>query len=501
VSEERSRFDRRELLRRAGGVALGASLAPVGLELVGSGVAAAGSDARLKSLAAELRGPVYARGSHGYDDARRIANLRYAGAEPLAVAQPETVSDVQACVRWARANDVRLVPRSGGHSYAGYCTRDGALQVDLRRMDGWHLDGGSHTARVGAGARTMQVYAGLADHGVTVPAGSCPSVGVAGLALGGGHGFAARRFGLTTDNVVEATVVLADGRRVRASATDHPDLFWACRGGGGGSFGIVTGFRFRVHSVHRASRFFAAWPWGDAADVLAAWQKWAPDGPDRLASVLKFATGHSQPYVHCLGQYFGSAGSLRDLIRPITRVGSPSVSIATEGYLDVQRWFAGCTGKSTSACLALVPDRFAAKSHYVRKRLPSDGRAEAVRGIQRAQALPGDSSLIMLAYGGAINRIAADATAFVHRDELFSTQFFTSWRSRGDDHAMRHWLRGFHAAMEPYASGFAYQNYIDPELDGWRDAYYGANWDRLVAVKAKYDPHDFFRFPRSIPTH
>jgi FAD/FMN-containing dehydrogenase len=463
--------------------------------------AAEGSDPRLKALAKELRGPVYARGSSGYDDQRRIVNSRYAGVEPLAVAQPETVGDVQTCVRWARENDVRLVPRAGGHSYAGYSTARDALQVDVRRMGGWHVDRGAGTARIGAGARMMQVYAGLADHGVTIPAGSCPTVGLAGLALGGGHGFASRRFGLTTDNVLEARVVLADGRRVTATPKQHADLLWACRGGGGGSFGIVTGFSFRVHRVHRASRFLIAWPWEEAEAVLAEWQRWAPDAPDRLGSVLIFSTSPSGPYVHCFGQYFGGSAGLRDRLRPMTRVGSPSVSIVTDGYLDLQRWFAGCDGQSTSSCLRLAPRRFAAKSHYVRHRIPSAGRATVVRAIERAQHLPGSASLILLAYGGAVNRVPADETAFVHRGELFSAQFFAYWGARGETDPMLDWLRDFHRAMKPYASGFAYQNYIDPELKGWRDAYYGRNWDRLVAVKAKYDPDDFFHFRQSVRTH
>ena len=268
-------FDRREFLRRTGGAALAASIVPAGLELVRA-ADAHGADPRLKELARDLKGPVYARGSSHYDAARRVVNLRYAGVEPLAVAQPQNADDVQACVRWSHKYDVRLVARSGGHSYAGYSTRRGALQVDLRRMDGVSVDRGSGTARIGAGTRTMQAYARLAEHGVTIPAGSCPTVGLGGLALGGGHGFAARRFGLTTDNILEARIVLADGRRVTATRKKHADLLWACQGGGGGSFGIVTGFRFRVHSVHRASRFLLAWPWEQAAGVLAAWQKGRP---------------------------------------------------------------------------------------------------------------------------------------------------------------------------------------------------------------------------------
>jgi FAD/FMN-containing dehydrogenase len=491
-------IDRREFLRRAGSAALAIGAAPAGLELVRPGDAAGGSDARLRKLARELKGPVYERGSGGYSRTRKVFNRRYADVAPLAVAQPETVADVQECVRWAQRYGVRLVPRSGGHSYAGYSTGKGVLQVDLRRMAGVRVEAGSATAVVGAGAPLMQVYAGLAARGVTVPAGSCPTVGVAGLALGGGHGLASRRFGLTSDNIAEVGIVLADGRHVTADASQNADLLWACRGGGGGNFGIVTHLRFRVHRVERATRFSISWPWSQAAAVLAAWQSWAPDAPDGLDSILNLSTGARSPTVRCVGQYFGGAGTLRGLLRPVTRVGSPSVSMRTQGYLDVQKWLAGCAGESVGRCVAYSPQYFAAKSHYIRRAIPSGGRAIVVREVERAQRLPGGGALILDAYGGAINRVPADATAFVHRGERVSAQFFTSWGTPRAAGSMVGWLRRFHAAMRPHASGFAYQNYIDPDLKDWKRAYYGSNLDELVAVKAAYDPDRFFRFHQGI---
>jgi FAD/FMN-containing dehydrogenase len=448
-----------------------------------------------------MKGPLYARGSSGYDRTRTVFNLRYAHVEPLAVAQPETPADVQACVEWARRHDVRLVPRAGGHSYVGYSTGQGALQVDVRRMDGWRVDRAARTAVVGPGARLMQVYAGLADHGVTIPAGSCPTVGLAGLALGGGHGLASRKLGLTCDSLREVRLVLADGRRVTASDAHHSDLFWACRGGGGGSFGIVTGFRFHVHQVHDATRFVVSWPWHKATSVMAAWQSWAPDAPDELDSILKLTSGASAPSVEVVGQYFGGTGRLRELLRPMTRVSGASVSMRSQRYLDVQLWLAGCSGESVGRCLRPAPLAFAAKSHYFRRPIPAAGRTAAVHAIEHAQRLAGDALLILDAYGGAINRVPAGATAFVHRDELFSGQLYASWSGDSAQHSMLKWLRQFHAGLKPYASGFAYQNYIDRELHDWQHAYYGSNWSRLVEVKARYDPDDVFRFRQSIPPH
>jgi len=488
-------FERREFLRRAGGTLLAASALPAGFELLRPGGAHAGSDARVRKLARELKGPVYAKGSSGYSRERRVFNQRYAKVAPLAVAQPENAADVQACVTWARHYGVRLVARSGGHSYGGYSTASGALQVDMRRIAGVHLDSGSKTATIGPGAPLMRVYAGLASHGATIPAGSCPTVGAGGLALGGGHGLASRKLGLTCDNLVGAGLVLADGRHVTASAAENPDLLWACRGGGGGSFGIVTSLRFRVHRVGRATRFLVSWPWSQASAVMAAWEDWAPDATDEVDSVLNISGGE----VHCGGQFFGSTSKLRDVLRPVTKVGNPTVSMQTQGYLDVQRWLAGCAGESVSRCVSYAPQYFSAKSHYLRHAIPSGGRAAILRRMEDARHLPGGVALLLDAYGGAINRVPADATAFVHRNERVSAQLFASWGSAGSGGRMLAWLRDLHSVIKPYASGYAYQNYIDPELKGWRSAYYGSNWDRLVAVKAAYDPEDIFRFKQSIP--
>jgi FAD binding domain/Berberine and berberine like len=492
-------LDRREMLVRAGGMALAGSVPPVVWELVSPTDTAARVDPRLRALARELRGPVYAPGSAGYGRARRVFNLAYAGIRPLGVAQPETTADVQACVRWSRRHRVRVVPRGGGHSYAGYSTGRGVLQVDLRRMDSVRVDAGSGTAYVGAGARLMQVYAGLARRGVAIPAGSCPTVGIAGLALGGGHGLASRRWGVTSDNIVGVDVVLADGRHVTADPTHHADLLWACRGGGGGSFGIVTRFRFRVHRVTAASRFSISWPWEEAEDVLAAWQRWAPHAASTLDSILNLSTGGGSPTIRCVGQYFGGTAALRRLLGPVRRVGHPSISTRHDSYLNVQLWLAGCAGETVGRCLAFAPQRFAGKSHYFAHPIPGAGRAAVVRAIDRARRLSGGGALILDAYGGAINRVRPGATAFVHRDQLFSGQFFASWGAAHRGGPILGWLRGFHAQMRPYASGYAYQNYIDPELRSWKHAYYGSNFERLTEVKKRYDPGNHFHFAQSIP--
>lgn len=496
-------LDRRAFLARAGGVALATAtgLGPGWEAVAGATGGSAAADPRLRALARAVRGPVLARGARGYASAARVFNARFDGVAPLAVLLCERESDVQAAVRWARRYGVRVVARSGGHSYAGYSTVPGGLVIDLRRLRSVRYDRASRTAVVGAGARLIDVYAGLARSGVTVPGGSCPTVGIGGLALGGGVGLAARRFGTTSDSIVALRIVTADGRLLTASRDSHPDLFWACRGGGGGNFGIVTAFRFRAHPARSAAFFFARWPFAQAAEVVAAWQALAPHAPDQLYSLCTLAGGGGGggATITALGQFFGSAAALRRTIRPLTRVGTPALTVGSDSYLRLQLRWAGCLGQSVAACARPAHQAFAAKSDYVRRPLPAAGRERLVHAVAGAGGLGAGVAAILDSYGGAINRVPASATAFVHRDELYSIQWFSSWSGAGQAGGAARWLRGAHRALRTYVSGAAYQNYIDPELEGWERAYYGRNLPRLIATKRRYDPDGLFRFRQGIP--
>jgi FAD/FMN-containing dehydrogenase len=352
----------------------------------------------------------------------------------------------------------------------------------------------------------IDIEAALASHARAIPTGSCATVGIGGLALGGGVGFASRAFGTTADNVLSFGIATADGRHLICSRTQHRDLFWACRGGGGGNFGIVTHFVFRTHPVGNVSTFSASWPWAQASEVVRAWQAFAPHAPDGLFQVCALQTG-AAPDLRCIGQYLGPEARLRTLIRPLTRVDGIRLSIGTASYLDTQLRWAGCSGKTVGEC-HLVGETlggqlgratFAAKSDYLKATLSPAAVAAAGHWIERAQGAGfGSAAFLLDSYGGAINRVAPGATAFVHRDALASAQYLAYWSRPSDAAAATAWLRGFHAAMRPHVSGFAYQNYIDRDLAGWRHAYYGANYQRLRAVKRSVDPDWFFRFPQAI---
>jgi FAD binding domain/Berberine and berberine like len=485
-------FTRRELARR--GALAGAALAFPGL------AAGALAQAPLGQLRRAVRGPVLTPRS----SASLLYNERYDGIRPLAVLRAANANDVQEAVRWAARHDVPITARSGGHGYAGYASVRGGLVVDLRRLDGIAVNRGAGRATIGPGAQLIDVYNRLARSGGTIPAGSCPSVGIGGHALGGGMGLAGRRFGLTCDNIVSVRIVTADGRLLTCDTNTNADLYWACRGGGGGNFGIVTGFEMKLHRVGSASWFFASFPWSSASAALAAWQQLAPDTTSRLTSILSLSTGSGTPTVTSLGQYFGSVTQLRALVRPLSSVAGARLSTGSSGYFALMKRWAGCADQSTPSChtMGTAPGgrlpraRFAAKSDYVADPLSSAGRAAFIGAIERRQG-KGSGALLLDAYGGAINRVGADATAFVHRDALFGIQELAYFGAGSQDDALS-WLRSTHRALAPHTTGAAYQNYIDPALTGWRKAYYGANLDRLAEIKRKYDPDRVFAFAQAI---
>ena len=449
----------------------------------------------------ELRSAVRGRVLVPRDSTRIVYNRRFEGLRPDAVVHVENTADVAAAVRWADRFAVRVVARSGGHSYAGYSSTGDGVVLDLSKLRGVRVAGGRAT--VGPGAQLIDVQRALTRRGVTVPSGSCPSVGIGGLALGGGHGLAGRRFGLTSDNLLAARIVTADGRVRHADADTNEDLFWACRGGGGGNFGIVTALTLRTHRAPGGAWFSVSWPWSQAEEALAAWQRFAPEAPPALTSIFSLGTtgGSGPPRVAAVGQYFGDLAKLRRLVTPLTRVAGASLSSGSSSYFSLMLRWAGCLDGGLAACHRSTRSSFFAKSDYFDRRLGPRGRATMIDWIERRQRNPslGSGALLLDAYGGALNRPAADATAFVHRDMLFSLQYLAYFNGGAAGRASRRWINGVWRALRPHVSGEAYQNYIDPQLEHWQRAYYGSNLERLREIKKQVDPDFRFRFPQAIP--
>jgi FAD/FMN-containing dehydrogenase len=447
-----------------------------------------------------IRGQVIRRGASGFAAAAHVYNERFDGVLPNLVVRPTDAADVRTAVNWGVAHGIPLRARSGGHSYAGYSTLSGGMVVDLRHLRGISVDTRNRTATIGAGSQLIDVYAALAARGVTIPAGSCPSVGIAGHAIGGGMGLAGRRFGLTADNLLSAQIVTADGRLRTANAHANPDLYWALLGGGGGNFGVVTSFTFRVHPVPRTvAGFTVSWPWSQAADALDAWQAWGPHAPVAVTSIFHLTASGGQNLVNVSGQYFGRASDLGRLLAPLTAVGGAFVSAGDFGYLQAQLMWAGCSRISLTACHTqgtrpggtLQRDNFQAKSDYVARTLPGAARGALVRAAEARLNSPGHGAILFDCYGGAINRIKPAATAFVHRDVLFCIQYLSYDGGAG-------WLASTAAQMRPYVTGGAYFNYTDPGLKGWQTAYYGSNYPRLLKIRRDIDPHHYFNFPQAI---
>ncbi len=470
-----------------------------------------------RQLGERLHGKLLLPGAPGYRVAHELFDPRFDRVRPRAVARCASSSDVQRCIDFARIHGLPLAVRSGGHSYAGYSTGTG-LVVDVRGLRQVAFRSGAAVATVGAGTLQVDLYAGLARYGRCVPGASCATVGIGGLALGGGVGVLARQLGLTCDNVAGLELVTADGVLRRCDTATNPDLYWACRGGGGGNFGAVTSFVLRAHPAPTVSAFGLQWAWSAAPEVVPAWIAWAPHAPDALwsnCSLIGTLPG-SPPQLRVAGVYIGEARALGSLLDAFVRLaGTPPAtrSVAAYPFLDAMLMEAGCQGFSVAQCHLPAQNgqgrlsrvSFAAKSDFLSQPLGPHGVATLLDGVAARGGhyrLPG-GAVLLDASGGAVNRVPADATAYVHRNDLCSLQYYAAWPTDADSavqRANRAWLSAFHRAMRPFVSGYAYQNYIDPQLRDWQHAYYGANLPRLVAVKRRYDPDDFFHFAQSIPT-
>ena len=485
------RFDRRSFVRRGGRLAAGAA----GLAL-GAPALVEGANPGLSDLRRDVD-EVITPGDARYATAKLAWNARYDGVNPLAVVLPRTVAEVKAVIRWARRHDVRLAIRSGGHSYAGLSSTSGVV-VDLSHLSGVAVrpDG---TARVGAGIELQQAYERLWVSKRAIATGSHPTVGLGGLALGGGQGFASRAHGLTCDNVTAIEIVTADGRLRTCSDASDPDLFWALRGGGAGSYGVVTAFTLRTFPVDTVTTFNIEWPWAGAHGAIVAWQTFMLSAPDEVSSVLALrvpATTGGDPKVAVNGQVLASKSAAAAALAPLTGAGSPlGVTITERPFNVAVKYFEGAGAARA---------RLAAKSAFARELLTPeaiDTLISTVNAKHRDQRLRG-GGIVLFAYGGAINRIAPAATAFVHRDALFSLEYVSLWNDRSISLAEVSigWVRDAQAAMRSFVSSEAVQNYADAELKSWRRAYYGQNLERLVRVKRRYDPGNVFRHALSIPT-
>ncbi|MGV9418528.1 FAD-binding oxidoreductase [Streptomyces sp. NPDC003674] len=467
--------------------------------------------ANWSALARDLDGTLVRPGDAAWKTAHQLYNTRFDGLKPAAVAYVAHTADIRTTLAYATAHGIRVSIRNGGHSYAGYSSGDNRLVLDVSRLNRVRVSGGQ--AVVGAGSKLIDVYRALAAKGVTIPAGSCPTVGVSGLVLGGGHGVASRAYGLTCDSLTQATLVTADGTQVTADAHHHSDLFWALRGAGNGNFGVVTELHFKTHPAPQAVTAYLAWPWSRAAAVVRAWQEWGPSQPDEIWSALHLACSPGRtPTVSVSCFSLGTYGELQNAVDRLAHsagADASSVSLRRRGYEEAMEIYAGCSAFSADAQCHLpgsTPGRsaqgrlgretYAARSDFFDRSLSPAGVQTLLKQIGSVRG--GAGSIALTALGGAVNRVSPTATAFVHRRSRMLAQYIASWGAGASGATAQSWLTSAHQAMAPNASGAAYQNYADPTLKNWRRAYYGDAAARLGTVKKQYDPDRFFSYAQGL---
>ncbi len=498
----RSPRTRREFLGRAGAASL---VALTAADRAGLLADAAGLPTT-RALARRLRGALVLPGQGGYAAAKALYNPRL-DIRPRAIAFCQTPGDVAEVLAFARARGWPVAARSGRHSFAGYSNTRGIV-ADVSPMRHVLYDRASGLVRIGAGANLRDVYDGLVRrHGVALPTGTCPTVGIAGLALGGGFGHLMRHAGLLCDSLEAVDLVLADGRRVRASTRSAADLFWACRGGGGGNFGVATEFTFRTLAAAPVTTFSLDFAWAGAGAALDAWQRTMPAATDRLADsrfrALKTPApgGTSRLTATVSGQFLGGEAELRGILAPLFALGPARTTIHTVPYVTAALPDAcTATGPGTVSC-AVVHEPNYQRSDFVRDPLSAAAIATVLAEVEHwpGGATAGEGGVQLEALGDcAVNRVAPGATGFVHRDSLLHIVYLNFWGTGDPPAGFIAWAGEIYAAMRPFVSGYAYQNYIDAGLTGWEHAYYGTNYPRLQRVKARYDPHGLFRFAQGI---
>lgn len=452
-------------------------------------------------LGKAIDGEVVRPGSAGYETARKPPLARWRGSRPQAVVSATTAADVAEIIGFGRRSGLRTTPRAGGHCFAGRSSA-GEIVLDVSPMRSVSVSDG--VATVGAGTRLGALDEALAAHGRALPAGCGRTVGIAGLALGGGLGLLGRKHGLTSDQLLGARVVLADGRVLDCDDEHDGDLFWALRGAGGGNFGVVTSLVFRTVAAPRSTCIRLEWPPAHAAAVVEAWQDWAPAAPDELDAELRLAVGDDRdrvPTVTLVGAMIGTETDAEPLLRELAaRAGADPTarSVRSMPYVEVKRQLSGPDAAGPDE----LPHRPEfSKSEFFRRRLPRRAITALLDGLLDRRGSGQSRQVNLTPWGGAYNRIPAEATAFAHRDELFMIEHAVSVdpAAPGAEVAgARAWLAASWAAVHPYGSGRVYPNFPDPDLEDWPDAYHAGNYGRLLQVKHAYDPDDWFHFRQSI---
>jgi len=447
-------------------------------------------------LRGKLRGTVALPGEDGYDAARTIWNAMI-DRRPALVARCLDAADVINAVKLARDEKLLVAVRSGGHNIAGNAVCDGGLLIDLSLMKSVRVDPASGTARVEPGATLADFDKEAQAFGLATPLGINSTTGVAGLTLGGGFGWTTRKFGLTVDNLISADVVTADAKLVRVSEKEHQDLFWALRGGGG-NFGIVTSFEFKLHPLGpEVLSGLIVHPLEKAGELLPEFRRIANEAPDELTiwAVMRKAPPlpflptewHGKEVLIFAACYSGDMEEGQKAVKPLRALGSPIVDvISPHQFTDWQA--------------AFDPLLTPGARNYWKSHDFTDFPNAAIKVILDAvRSLPSPECEVFIAHvGGAMARVDANATAWANRDAHFIMNAHTRWRDKAQDSACIAWARQLFEATAPFASGSVYVNFMPEDENERVEKAYGANYWQLAEIKRRYDPDNFFRMNQNI---
>jgi FAD/FMN-containing dehydrogenase len=445
-------------------------------------------DDALRTLSEALRGELLLPGDDGYEPARRVFNGMI-DRHPAAIARVRGTSDVLAAIAYARDRGLPVAVRGGGHNVAGHGTCDDGLLIDFSLMRTARVDLASGTVRADPGCNWIDFDAETSAHGLATTGGTVGSTGIAGLTLGGGLGFLMGSYGLTCDNLVSVDVVTADGSFLTASDESHADLFWGIRGGGG-NFGVVTSFEYRLHRVERLLAGLVAYPIEHARAALELFREVTSTGPDELSCAFVMVTvPDGGPRIAAIAACYN--GSIEDgevLVERIRRLGPPiDDGIRPMTYPEVQRIFSEIPFGLKNYW----------KGHFLHD-MPDEAIDAAVDAFD--QVTSDHSAILIEAPHGAVRRVPDDATAFGQRQARFNASALAIWEDATDQGRHIRWVREYADAIAPYASG-GYVNYLagDASGDDVASAYGRQRFDRLVALKNRYDPSNTFRFNSNIP--
>ncbi|MXM63987.1 FAD-binding protein [Streptomyces sp. HUCO-GS316] len=453
----------------------------------------------LDSLREALRGPVLAPQDAGYDEARSVYNAMI-DRRPAAIAQCVDAADVKATIAFAQDTGMELAVRGGGHSGPGLCLVDGGLVLDLSPMRWVRVDPATSSAQVGGGSQLGDVDHATHAFGLGVPAGIMSTTGVGGLTLGGGHGHLTRKHGLTIDNLLAADVVLADGRFVTASEKEYPDLFWALRGGGG-NFGVVTSFTFRLHPVHTVGVAVTVWPVDRTREVLRWYREFLPAAEEDLNgffAVLVVPPGppfpepiHGQKMCAVVWCYTGDldANRLEDVLVAVNEPAPPAFHFATPmPYPGLQAMFD-----------ELIPKGL---QWYWRGDFFDGISDDAIEVHQRyGENLPTDlSTMHLYPVDAAAHRVSADDTAWAYRDAVWSGVIAGIDPGPANADRIRQWCVDYWNDLHPHSMGGSYINFLGEQEGPERvRTTYRGHYDQLASIKRTYDPDNFFRANQNIP--